>query len=134
MVILLAQTTVQLPSEAIGDRQPRANLPIILSVQSTRLLPYVAVRIAEIAIGLLCLSEQQFLQRANHVLYIPEAKCRTRAIAQAVGVCGLIVSAEFYTVIALHPAEMLRPVIGLIRPGGNRIALHSPDVSAISEG
>src|SRR6185437_16711360 len=61
VVILLAQTTVQLPSEAIGDRQPRANLPIILSVQSARLLPYVAVRIPKVSVRRLGLSWQKFL-------------------------------------------------------------------------
>src|SRR6185369_2335960 len=54
-------------------------------------------------------------------------------VAQAVGVSSLVVTAELQAVISLYPTKVLRPVVGLIRAGGDGIALHATDISAIAQ-
>src|SRR5579864_6683235 len=105
----------------------------------------MTVGVPEVAVGQIRLSQQQFLygvldwviwrgNSAGVADEIAHGQTSTSAVTQAVGISLLIVAAQLYGVVALHPCEMLGPIPGLVGAGGNGITLYAANVAAVPQG
>ena len=142
VIVGVAHGAVDFVTQAIIQRQPWLDLPVILSVETHRVLRDVTVGIAEITVSQVRFSQQQFFDIAGDasrssrnvrdvILEVTGRHAGAGIVASAVGVSALEVAAQFDGVVALYPGEMFRPVDGLVRPSDQRISLHAANVTAI---
>ena len=136
----ISNVPVDVITKAEVHRQSRFHLPVILCIETRRLLEEVAMRIPKCAVGIVRFSQQQrfhFILKwiarngGSVVSEVPNRHPGAGVVTQAVCIRALVIAAELECVISFHPGEVLGPIPRLIRPRGDGIPLHASDVATV---
>src|SRR5882762_3464510 len=137
-VLPLAQSAVDLVTQAVGESEARVHLPLVLCVEADGFLDKVATGVPKISGSTIRATQEKFLDGVLDVVAaernVAQKETSPGTVAQTIGVGVLKVAAEFNSVVIFDPREVLGPIPSLVRPGGDRVALDASDVATISEG
>src|ERR1051325_8719218 len=124
----VTQRTIDVPTQAVADRQAWGHFPFVLEKQSHRGLVEMARTIAKRAGSLIEASGKQLVDKRL------EISCETsqgspRPIAQTERGGVLIIAAKLKAMFALDPVQADRRVIGLNGAGTKRVAYNATRIS-----